>query len=351
MRVDPERKGDSIRLPSRAHKRVVSVQATNMIWVSTMILRPALLPALGVFAVAARHQNFAHAAQELHLTASAVSHHVRRLEELLGTVLFQRHARGVRLTAEGRQLADAAAAALSDLNAVAGNLHPQADIVPLRVTTIRSLSYCWLIPRLPRFTRQHPRMRIELQTSTELVRFDESGPELGIRYGLGQWPGMTAHHLMDDELCPVASPALAGVSALRDAAQIAALPLLSDMSPQGWRDWFRAAGVRGLDLPSLHTFSDSTDAMRAAVYGIGAVLARKHIAQPYLQRYELVRLPGPALKARYAYYVVHAEHRPLSPTAQAFMDWLKREALDERTPLPTLPDELLGLPPADPTRD
>jgi len=304
-----------------------------------MILRPALLPALGVFAVAARHQNFAHAADELHLTASAVSHHVRRLESLLGTVLFQRHARGVRLTAEGRQLADAAAAALSDINAVAGNLHPQADIEPLRITTLRSLSYCWLVPRLTRFTRLHPRMRIELQTSSELVRFDENGPELGIRYGLGQWPGLAAHHLMDDELCPVASPALPGIDALRDPSQIATLPLISDMSPQGWRDWFRAAGVRGLELTAQHIFSDSTDAMRAAVYGIGAVLARKHIAQPYLQRYELVRLPGPALKARYAYYIVHAEHRPLSPTAVAFMDWLKREAQDERPPVPASSDQ------------
>lgn len=309
-----------------------------------MILRPALLPALGVFAVAARHQNFAHAAEELHLTASAVSHHVRKLEEHLGTVLFQRQARGVRLTPEGRQLADAATAALSDLGAVAGNLHPHSDILPLRVTTLRSLSYCWLLPRLSRFCRQHPQVRIELQTGNELVRFDDNGPELGIRYGLGQWSGTRAHHLMDDELFPVASPALAGVNDLREAAQIAQLPLISDMSPQGWRDWFRAAGVRGLDLPSPHTFSDSTDAMRAAVYGIGAVLARKHIAQPYLQRYELVRLPGPALKARHGYYIVHAEHRPLSPTAHAFMDWLKREAQDERTPIPALPDELLGLP-------
>ncbi|WP_202151449.1 LysR family transcriptional regulator, partial [Stenotrophomonas maltophilia] len=70
-----------------------------------MLLRPSLLPALAVFAVAARHQNFAQAAQELHLTASAVSHHVRRLEEVLEVRLFLRHARGVRLTAEGRQLA------------------------------------------------------------------------------------------------------------------------------------------------------------------------------------------------------------------------------------------------------
>src|SRR3546814_5326573 len=73
-----------------------------------MNLRSALLPSLGVFAAAARHQNFAHAADELHLTASAVSHHVRKLEASLGVALFQRHARGVTLTGEGRLLADAA---------------------------------------------------------------------------------------------------------------------------------------------------------------------------------------------------------------------------------------------------
>ena len=70
-----------------------------------MVLRPDWLPALSAFESAARHQNFAHAAEELNLTASAVSHHVRKLESRLGVVLFQRHARGVTLTAEGRRLA------------------------------------------------------------------------------------------------------------------------------------------------------------------------------------------------------------------------------------------------------
>ncbi|WP_234839240.1 LysR substrate-binding domain-containing protein, partial [Xanthomonas perforans] len=102
--------------------------------------------------------------------------------------------------------------------------------------------------------------------------------------------------------------------------------------------------VRGTTVPPMHTFNDSTDAMRAAVYGLGAVLARKHIAQPYLQRYELVRLPGPTLKARYAYYIVHPSHRELSPAAALFIDWLKREAQDERTPMPALPAELVALP-------
>src|SRR5512145_3379981 len=87
-----------------------------------MALRPDWLPALAAFEAAARHQNFAHAAEELHLTASAVSHHVRRLETTLGVTLFQRHARGVVLTAQGRALADATNVALADLDAVSGSL-------------------------------------------------------------------------------------------------------------------------------------------------------------------------------------------------------------------------------------
>jgi DNA-binding transcriptional LysR family regulator len=78
----------------------------------------------------------------------------------------------------------------------------------------------------------------------------------------------------------------------------------------------------------MHTFHDSTDAMQAAVYGIGAALARSHIARPYLQRGELVRLPGPAMKARFAYYAVHPTHRIPGPAATLFLDWIKRQAQD-----------------------
>src|SRR5207342_3199174 len=87
-----------------------------------MALRADLLPALAAFESAARHQNFAHAAEELHLTASAVSHHVRRLESRLGVSLFQRHARGVSLTFEGRQLADSASSAMADMESVVRSL-------------------------------------------------------------------------------------------------------------------------------------------------------------------------------------------------------------------------------------
>jgi LysR family glycine cleavage system transcriptional activator len=296
-----------------------------------MALRPTVLPAFGVFAAAARHQNFAHAAEELHLTASAVSHHVRRLESTLGVVLFQRHARGVALTAEGRVLADAAGNALADLDAVVGSLRAgPREVAHVRITALHSFTHCWLLPRLSQFTSTHPNIHLHIETSMALARFDEAGPDLGIRHGPGHWPGLTAHHLMDEELFPVAAPDMPGIGQIATAANVAALPLVSDLAVQGWRDWFRTVGVRGVRLRETHSFSDSTDAMLAAVCRMGAALARTHIVAPYLARGELVRLAGPAIKAKFAYYAVHPAHRRLTAAATAFVEWVRAQSSDER---------------------
>ena len=288
-----------------------------------MTLRSDWLPALAAFESAARHQNFAHAAEELHLTASAVSHHVRKLESRLGVSLFQRHARGVSLTAEGRQLADAASNALADLDGTLRGLRAAPQETPrVRITTLHSLCFSWLLPRLPRFAARHPDIRLGFETEAGLVRFDDAGPDLGIRHGPGHWPGLSAHPLMDETLYPVASPHLPGVKDLRDAADITRLPLISDLARQGWPDWFRAAGVHGGPFEERYRFTDSTGSLQAAVQGLGAVLARDRLLAPFLADGRLVRLPGPALTARWGYHAVYPAHRRLRPAAQAFVDWL-----------------------------
>lgn len=292
-----------------------------------MSLRSDLLPTLGVFAAAARHQNLARAAEELHLTASAVSHHVRKLEARLGVVLFQRHARGVSLTPEGRQLADASANAIDEIEAVLTSLHrSRSEPHQVRITTLHSFAYTWLIPRLSRFREACPHVQVRVDTEIALTRFDDGGPDLGIRHGPGLWPGLASHHLMDDHLFPLAAPGLPGIDRLTRPADILQLPLVSDLGNQGWRDWLRAVGVRGARLPPMHTFSDTTDALQAAALGLGAVLARGVIAAPWLDSGQLQRLPGPALKSRFAYYLVHPAHRRPSPAAQAFADWVRSEA-------------------------
>jgi LysR family glycine cleavage system transcriptional activator len=290
-----------------------------------MDLPPAALPAFAVFVVAARHQNFARAAEELGLTASAVSHHVRTLEGTLGIRLFQRHARGANLTTQGRTLADTVSAALSDIDAIATSLRRSPrNVHRLRVATLHSLNYCWILPRLKSFIEAHPRVRMTFESAVTLARFDASGPDLAIRHGAGYWPGLTAHHLMDEELFPAAAPDFPGTRGLTEASQIARLPLVTDLAYQGWPDWFRAAGLRGVSLPEMHAFNDSTDALRAAASGLGVVLARSRLVGPYLGSGELLRLPGPALPARFGYYAVHPTHRRPNQAAAAFIQWLQQ---------------------------
>lgn len=290
-----------------------------------MALHSDWLSALAAFEAAARHQNFAHAGEELHLTASAVSHHVRRLEARLGLPLFRRHARGVQLTAEGRLLADAASGAIADIDAVMRGLRGSREREPpVRITTLHSFASSWLIPRLPDFARAHPQIRLNVDTGSALTRFDDSGPDLGIRYGPGRWPGLSSVPLLEDRLFAVAAPKLA--RGIRTAEQVLKLPLIADLAVQGWRDWCRIAGLRVGVPDERYVFSDSTDMLAAAEQGLGAALARSSIVQPWLAAATLVQLPGPELPGRYSYHVVWPEHRRLKPAARSVVDWLLMQA-------------------------
>lgn len=288
-----------------------------------MALRADSLSALAAFESAARHQNFAHAAEELHLTASAVSHHVRKLEARLGVALFQRHARGVALTPAGRQLADAASTSLADLDDVMRALRASREDQELvRVATLHSLTCSWLLPRLGGFSEANPDVRLSIETGFALARFDEGGPDLAIRLGPGQWPGVHAHRLMDETLFPVGAPHMPGRESLESARDLARLPLIADNARQGWPDWFRAAKVRGAAPDERYRFTDSMGALTAATFGLGPALAREHIVQPFLDAGSLLRLPGPAVPGRWAYWVIHPTHRRLREPARRFVDWL-----------------------------
>lgn len=293
-----------------------------------MALKPALLVPLVAFEAAARHQNFARAGAELHLTASAISHHVRQLEARLGAPLFVRHARGVTLTAAGQQLANASTAAFEDLALSLATLRSGDDEArrTVHVTTLHSFAVAWLIPRLPAFHAQRPDVHLNLETETALSRFDEGGPDFGIRFGGGDWPELDKHHLLGDTLRVLASPLRVPDHATLPVDAVLDLPLIGDFSRQGWPDWCRHAGLsRDRLVPHFHA-RDSVEALAAAVAGVGAVLTRESVARPWLDSGALVPLPGPVLVSRWSYYLVTPKGRRLKPAAQAFRDWLLAEA-------------------------
>lgn len=289
-----------------------------------MPLRPSLFSSLSVFATVVRHKNFAHAAEELHLTASAVSHHIRKLEAMLDLTLFSRHARGVSMTPEGRLLADATGSALTDVEAVLDALHESHRIQRVRISILPSLATDWLMPRLGRFREAHPDILLSIATNNLLARFDDGSLDLGVRYGPGQWPGVTARFLMSGALFPAAPPAMA--AGIETPEQITQLPLITDIAPEGWREWFRHAGVHGAPLAGMYDISSSANGLRAAAGGLGAILARKRLAEPLLADGRLVRLPGPEMPTRYSYYIVHAAQQRPKPATRRFITWLEREA-------------------------
>ncbi|WP_242111757.1 LysR substrate-binding domain-containing protein [Luteimonas aquatica] len=285
------------------------------------------LHALQGFVAAARFGNLSRAAESMHVTVSALSHQMRALEERLGYKLLARNARGVSLTAEGQRLLERIA---PHLDAIAQAVQPFAarrdDI--LTVSATPSMASNWLVPRLGSFLAAHPKIEINLLSSEAVVDFaSNDGIDAALRIGYGQWPGVTAEHLFDEWLVPMASPALVErMGGGIDVRPLAEWPLLGD--PDGeWNNWFAQAGGTP-PTRFVAVFDSSESHHRAALDGVGVAMGRLTRARLLLESGQLVRLSPQRLKTRYAHYLVYpqrsAEHRGFL----SFRDWLREQAAE-----------------------
>ncbi|MDO4682345.1 MAG: LysR substrate-binding domain-containing protein [Lautropia sp.] len=165
------------------------------------------LDALHAFEAAARLESFKRAAAELNLTATAISHRIRKLEDDLGCALFTRRVRAVTLTREGQRLLAAVQSGLATIgSAVADIRQPARHVVTLSVTP--ELATHWLVPRLAAFQRRFPHIDLHVHASYQPVDLAAGAADLAIRYGRGPFPGLHATVLFKERFAPVASPAL-----------------------------------------------------------------------------------------------------------------------------------------------
>lgn len=295
------------------------------------------LNAIRAFEAAARHLSFNRAAEELHVTPSAISHQVRTLEEFLGVSLFRRHSRSVSLTADGESLLPPVHGALESIAAATARLTARRRTGPLTMSVAPAFASGWLVPRLPGFQVEHPDVEVRLISSVNLVDFGASDVDLAVRYGNGQWPGLVSHRLLAEELLPVCSPALLkGDHALRVPADLAHTTLLHVLPRLGeWRQWLRAAGVEGVDPERGPKFESSALALEAAVAGLGVVMADRSLAARELDAgrlvtpFESIAMPH----GDHAYWLVYPQSSRDDPRIGAFRDWMLGELWDrEETP-------------------
>lgn len=290
------------------------------------------LTSLRTFEAAARLGSFTRAARELHVTPAAVSHQIRGLEEYLGITLFRRTTRRLVLTDQATAAAESLRDAFERIGQGVELLRSSGKGGTLSVSASPAFATRWLVGRLPRFQKQHARVQLHIKASPSPVDFDQDEVDVAIRIGRGGVEGAVAVKLFDECVAPVASPAFLRQHRLRRPADIAKSVLLHDGSmrragrPQGWQDWFRAAGVPQADTRHGTHFDDGHLALQAAAAGSGIALGRLVYAVDDLAAGRLRIAFAPVIRMDIAYYLLIPEQRVSVPAVVAFRGWIEGEA-------------------------
>ncbi|MEY3460688.1 MAG: hypothetical protein RLZZ03_341 [Pseudomonadota bacterium] len=285
------------------------------------------LSALQAFETIARRKSFSLAAEELHLTPSAVSHQVAKLENLLGVRLFERSARGVELTPAGQQYLQRVASALGAIHTATEDLrHGVQDT--LYVHSSPSFASLWLMPRIASFTEQHPNISLMLSASHLHSDFQLGQMDIDIRYGLPNWPQLEVEPVFTEKIMPLASPEFIRTHGLHTPADLLRVPLIqSSVSVVQWTEWFSRfcadlrPGRMGL------RFDRAMMGLDAAVQNLGVALESTSIGQYLITSGKLQPVFGEDMCVEVrAHFIVYPARHAARLEVKSFVDWLRQEA-------------------------
>lgn len=281
---------------------------------------------LMVFEAAARAQSFTIAALELNVTQPAVSRSIRELEAALGMSLFSRGHRSVTLTEEGEVLYQSVSAGFGRMLEAARRLHRRAPQAHVTFVTSSPFANYWLVPRLSEFRRRHPDIDLALHVSSRSLDLTDERVSLSVWLGGGDWPGIVCARLADEEIFPVASPAL-----MRERRDSSALNALVDerlihldeafLPARTWTDWFDEMKIDYHDDGSGLRLNDYTLVLQAAMAGEGIALGWHHLVDRLIEQGLLVPVGDRTWKTGDGFYLVWSRTTALSPSTQAVRDW------------------------------
>jgi DNA-binding transcriptional LysR family regulator len=286
---------------------------------------PIPLNAIRAIEIVARRGALAPAAEELGVTPGAVSQHLRRAEERLGIELFDRTPQGLRPT-------DALRAVLPQLtqgfNALAGAVASLkgVDEHVLTLTVGSVFASRWLIWRIAKFNRLHPEIETRLVVTGTMIDLAHSDIDCGIRFGGGEWAGVTAELIGGNRYSPVVAASLAGT--LRRPEDLRHLPLIRDTASMlPWEPWFAAAGIAPIAVAGPR-YDDPALAFDAAISEQGVLMTVDLMSADAVSDGRLVRPFDVAVAADVGYWFIAAEGRRMPIKVRLFRDWLKAEVPD-----------------------
>ena len=290
------------------------------------------LETLRVFEAAARLASFKAAADELKVTAGAVSHRVASLETELGIPLFVRHTRRIELTADGERLAAGMRRALVEIRRAVSSVD-QRQGGNLRITTIPSQVTCWLAPRLHRFQQRYPDIELHVAADLTVADLTQRTFDLALRFGAGNYPGLHVEYLMDDAILPVASPRyLADNGPIERPLDMLRVDRILDVTSEydasgaNWRSYFEHHQLPLDTLERGMRFNGAVITLEAARVGLGVTIARKSLVIDELRSGRLVRLLPGEIPTNWKHFAVVLPEMAAGTSVRAFIEWLRREA-------------------------
>jgi LysR family glycine cleavage system transcriptional activator len=300
---------------------------------------------LRAFEAVGRLLSFRGAAEELHLTQSAVSRQIQALEDELGQPLFLRGTRHVELTAAGVALRPATVPLVERLDSTVRQLRTARSRRTVSLTTFASFASLWLIPRLQAFQAAHPDIDIRVSATDNMSDLDDPEIDIALRYCHPDEAPANAVRLFGDTLTPAAGAALMAQSRqglappLRRAADLVQHTLLEedDHRPSAqylsWRYWLRQHGQAQLQPQRWIYLNFTYQQIQAALAGQGVALARLPLVYESLQRGELVEPFGVEgrLQSPFAYWAIPSAAGLQRPELRQFLDWVIGQAAQSRT--------------------
>jgi LysR family glycine cleavage system transcriptional activator len=291
---------------------------------------PPLNP-LRVFESVARLANFTKAAEELHVSQSAVSRQISLIEDYLGVKLFNREQHGVTLTEAGRTYQQEIGPAFARIAAATQRLLQNTRGGEIVVRAYTTFAAKWLLRRLPQFQAAYPEIQVRLSTDVTPVNFDIEHVDLAIQFGDGSWPGTISERLFGDEITPVCSPSLLKTGGpLARPEDLAHYRLLwSHYRKSDWYDWLSvAANPDILDKSESMEFPSSILTYQAAIDGLGVAIGQIRLLEHELESGALVCPFDQIVRRRFAYYLLLPERTPIAKKVSTFREWLINEISD-----------------------
>jgi LysR family glycine cleavage system transcriptional activator len=278
------------------------------------------------FCVAARHASFRLAAEELCVTASAVSHQIKKLEDELGVRLFERNGRSLDLTEPGRILYDEADSAIRRLDTIADGLRPEAPQLALRVSVQPFFASEMFVPRLAKFTALHPEIDISVDTSDETPERHPANVDVSIRLFGAPPKGLQSTVLFPLMLVPACSPEFRSKVNMVGWNVRQPFPLIVHTTrPDAWRLWSEYSGIHIPKTRNVFRLDSMIAVARAAERGLGAALLPLPLSDAWFKSGSLVRLFDQEMESNDAYYVAYEKDQHHRPEIHALCNWVLQE--------------------------